>query len=55
MLFKCWPTINDDGSKLDVSVYHANTQEGFPSHFSNKSYTLITILADNQFAHVIIK
>ena len=41
--------------KLDVSVYHVNTQEGSPSHFSNKSYTLILIFADNQFVHVIIK
>ena len=41
--------------KLDVSVYHVNTKEGSPSHFSNKSYTLIIILADNQFVHVIIK
>ena len=41
--------------ELDVSVYHVNTQEGSPSHFSNKSYTLIIILADNQFVHVIIK
>ena len=24
-------------NKLDVSVYHVNTQEGSPSHFSNKS------------------
>ena len=31
----------------DVSVYHVNTQEGSPLHFSNKTYTLITILADN--------
>ena len=42
-------------SQLDVSVYHVNTQEGSPSHFSNKSYTLIIIFADNQFVHVIIK
>ena len=41
--------------KLDVSVYHVNTQEGSPSHFSNKSYTLIIFFADNQFVHVIIK
>ena len=41
--------------KLDVSVYLVNTQEGSPSHFSNKSYTLIIIFADNQFVHVIIK
>ena len=41
--------------KLDVSVYHVNIQEGSPSHFSNKSYTLIIIFADNQFVHVIIK
>ena len=37
-----------------ISVYHVNTQEGSPSHFSNKSYTLIIILPDNQFVHVII-
>ena len=30
-------------------------QLGSPSHFSNKSYTLIIIFADNQFVHVIIK
>ena len=42
-------------NKLDVSVYHVNTQEGSPSHFSNKSYTFIIIFADNQFVHVIIK
>ena len=43
-------------TKLDVlSVHHVNTQEGSPSHFSNKSYTLIIIFADNQFVHVIIK
>ena len=41
-------------SKLEVSVYHVNTQEGSPSHFSNKSYTIIIIFADNQFVHVII-
>ena len=41
--------------KLDASVYHVNTREGPPSHFSNKSYTLIIILPDNQFVHVIIK
>ena len=41
--------------KLDASVYHVNTQQGSPSHFSNKSYTLIIIFADNQFVHVIIK
>ena len=41
--------------KLDASVYHVNTQEGSPSHFSNESYTLIIIFADNQFVHVIIK
>ena len=40
---------------LDASVYNVNTQEGSPSHFSNESYTLITIFADNQFVHVIIK
>ena len=39
----------------DVNVYHVNTQEGSPSHFSNKSYTLIVILPANQFVHVIIK
>ena len=44
-----------DSVKLDVSVYHVNTQESSPSHFSNKSYILIIILADNQFVHVIIK
>ena len=37
--------------KLDVSVYHVNTQVGSPS---NKSYTFIIILADNQFVHVIL-
>ena len=42
-------------TQLDVSVYNVNTQEGSPSHFSNKSYTLIVIFADNQFVHVIIK
>ena len=41
--------------KLNASVYHVNTQEGSPSHFSNKSYTLIIFFADNQFVHVIIK
>ena len=41
--------------KLEVSVYHVNTQEGSPSHSSNKSDKLILILADNQFVHVIIK
>ena len=41
--------------KLDLSVYYVNTQEGSPSHFSNRSYTLVIILADNQFVHVIIK
>ena len=41
--------------QLDASVYHVNTQEGSPSYFSNKSYTLIIIFADNQFVHVIIK
>ena len=41
--------------KIDASVYHVNTQEGSPSHFSNKSYTLIIFFADNQFVHVIIK
>ena len=41
--------------KLDASVHHGNTQEGSPSHFSNKSYTLIIIFADIQFVHVIIK
>ena len=41
--------------ELDVSVYHVNTQEGSPSHFSNRSNTLIIIIADNQFVHVIIK
>ena len=42
---------------LDVSVYHVNSQEGSPSHFSNKSCQLIIILPDydNQFVHVIIK
>ena len=40
--------------KLDVSVYHVNTQEGSPSNFSNKSYTIILIFADNQFVRVII-
>ena len=39
--------------KLDVSVYHVNTQEGSPSRFSNKSYTLIIIFADNHFVHVL--
>ena len=42
-------------SQLDVNVYHVNTQEGSPSHFPNKSYTLIIIFADNQFVYVIIK
>ena len=42
-------------SQLDVNVYHVNTQEGSPSHFSNKSYTLIIIFANNQFVYVIIK
>ena len=36
-------------------VYHVNTQEGSPSHFSNKSFTLIIILPDNQFVNVTIK
>ena len=31
----------------DVSAYHVNTQGGSPLDFSNKTYTLITILADN--------
>ena len=30
-------------------------EEGSPSHFSSKSYQLIKILPDNQFAHVIIE
>ena len=34
--------------KLEVSVYHVNIQEGSPSHFSNKSYTLIKILPDQE-------
>ena len=41
--------------ELDVSVHHVNTQEGSPSQFSNKSYTLIIIVAVNQFVHLIIK
>ena len=41
--------------KLEVSVYHVNTQEGPPSHFSNKSSKLIKILPDHQIVHVIIK
>ena len=41
--------------KLDVNVYHVNTQKGSPSHFSNKSYTFILFFADNQIVHVIIK
>ena len=48
--------MNDvDAEKLDVSVHHVNTQEDSSSHFSNKSYTFIIILTDNQFVHVIIK
>ena len=39
--------------KLDASVYHVNTQEGSPTHFSNESYTVIIIFADYQFVHVI--
>ena len=42
-------------NELDVSVYDVNTQEGSPSHVSNRSYTSIIIFADNQFVHVIIK
>ena len=41
--------------KLEVSVYHVNTQESSPSKFSNKNYQLIKILPDNQFVHVIIE
>ena len=53
IFWKSWKTLK----KLDESVYmyHVNTQEGSPSYFSNKSYTLIIIFADNQFVHVIIK
>ena len=41
--------------KLEVSVYHVNTQEGSPTNFSNKNEQLIKILRDNQFVHVIIE
>ena len=37
-----------------MKVFTMYTQEGFPSHFSNKSYTLIIILPDNQFVYVIL-
>ena len=41
--------------KLDVHIYHVNTQEGSPSNFSNKNCKLFIILPDNQCVHVIIK
>ena len=41
--------------KLEICVYLVNTQECSPTHFSNKSYQLIVILADDRFVHIISK